>query len=195
MKNLRTIPILALVAIMVASVAQAAPTVSIFFSMDDGEETWDDTMMHEGQRRDIHVVLSGFDASVNAVEYKINLPAELGVIGTEYAFAGALDLGTGHASSGTGTAVGFGECYPLYQVTNGTADLVVQKLTVYSFGSIARQEITVTAFEGGGDSPTEPRYSLCDGTLEDLASESAWIEVTAAVPSDANSWGAIKSLY
>lgn len=187
MKSLRTISLMALVAIVFASVAQAAPTVSIRI----GDGSWDNAQVRPNAFTDLYISLSGVDASINAVEYKVNLPQNMAVIVNSFAFPGAIDFG----SSATGSAIGFGECVPLYQVSQGHDDLVVHTMTVYAIGTFDPSPITLTAFEGGTDSPATPRYSTCNGQAMALSSSGAIIESTTGVPNDGSTWGAIKSLY
>lgn len=191
MKSLRTISLLALVAIMVASVASAAPTISVRVALPDGAEFWDDAQVHPNQQRDLVVILGDVAEPINAVEYKINLPQNVLVLGNTYGFDGAVDFGGGHTGSGTGSAIGFGDCYPASSVN----DQVVHSMRIMAVGAFARQEITVTAFEGGGDVAAAPRYNSCSNVTVSLVPSSTWLESTTAVDAGDSSWGAVKALY
>ena len=188
MKSLRTFSTLVLVAlVMMASAASAEPTVSLRI----GDDNWEAATIRPNQQVDLNIYLSGIDASINAVEYKVNLPGDLIVMSNTYGFPGALDFGN---ASTVGNAIGFGECVAVLQVTQGHPDLLVHTMRVFSLGYCDLSPITLTAFEGGSDSPTTPRYSTCGGAAMSLASSGAQIAVTT-VPNDSDSWGAVKALY
>lgn len=186
MKSLRTISFVALLAIMVASVAHAAPTVNARI----GDGHWDVAQVHPNTQHDLHIILTGVEDSINAIEYKVNLPQDVAVLSNTYGFPGALDFG-----GANGNAIGFGQCVPLFQVSQGADDLVVHTIRIYALGSFASSPITLTAFEGGTDNPTTPRYATCNGTTVDLSVSGAMLESTTGVPSDSNSWGAVKAMY
>ena len=188
MKSLRTISMMAFAAaVLFASVAQAAPTASVRI----GDQLWDAATVKPNQQFDVHIVLSGFDASVNAVEYKVNMPNDFAVISNSYGFSGALDFGS---TTGSGNAIGFGECVPMFQVSQGSDDVIVHTIRLFSMGFVDLSPITLSAFEGGSDDPTSPRYSTCGGPALDMESEGAMIAVTT-VSNEGDSWGAVKALY
>ena len=190
MKSLRTIPFLALVALMLVSgVAQAEPTVAIYV----GDENWSDATIPKGRAVNLHVYLEGIDVSANAVEYKVNLPADMFVLSLSYPFTNAIMLGDGSV----GYAIGFGQCVPSFQVSGSDGPLHVQTIEVYSLNYFPRAEISLSDYQYPANStedPIAPRYSDCQGNLYDLQTKSAFI-ATTAVDNDESSWGAVKSLY
>lgn len=183
MKTLRKIALLTVLASTVfASVAQAAPTIGVYF----GEQKWPWFTAAPNQPFDIWVIVKDVDSTIDGVEYKLNLPVQ--VIITSLGFSeDYLRIG----SSSMGYAVALGECIPSF----GDHEVVVQRMQAYAFGTFPQFDVTLTAFESPQpENPTAPRYSNCVGDLFDLDTEGG-VLVGTTVDNEAASFGAIKALY
>jgi hypothetical protein len=183
MKTLRKIALLTVMAsTLFTTVAQAAPTIGVYF----GEEKWPWLTAAPNQPFDIWVIVRNVEGTINAVDYKLNLPDK--VIITDMGFGDSyLHLG----SPSTGFAVGLGSC----MVSLGDDEIVVQRIRAYVFSTFPQTAVTLTAFEGSQqESPTAPRYSNCAGGIFDMDTEDG-ILVGTTVDNEAASFGAVKALY
>lgn len=197
MKNLITILTLALVAVVAfAPAAQAAPTAKILFSVDGDPTLYPIVNVNSGDYLNVHVALSGFDAAVNALEYKLNLLSGMGVTGHTYPFANPIDLMSGPSLSAS-HYFGFGECFPVIQESGNTPDnFVVHSVRVYIMGHFDRSAVTLTAAEGlGSVSSSFPKYVTCDGQEHDIYTVNYGFVTSSTVDNADESFGAIKALY
>lgn len=183
MKTLRKIALLTVLAsTLLATAAQAAPTIGVYF----GQQKWPWFTAAPNQPFDIWVVVKDVNNTIDAVDYKLNLPVQ--VIITDLGFAdGYLRIGT----SSTGYAVGLGDCVPSF----GDDEVVIQHMTAYVFSTFPQFNVTFSGFQGSSqESPAAPRYSNCSGGIFDLDTEGG-ILVGTTVDTEAQSFGAVKALY
>ena len=187
MKTLRTIVLLAVVSMMLVSVANAqSPKIGVYFGPDQVSST----NVVPNNTFKIWVKLAEITGDVNAVEYKLTLPA--GVIVLDYTYYGDDPIVFGSAAEGV--AVGFGECAPMFPGNPEFETLLVAELTAMSLTTFSATPVTITRFEGNPQSPsTAPRFSDCDGVLFDLAVENGTL--LASVGVESTSFGAVKALY
>jgi hypothetical protein len=182
MKSLRTITAVALAVCLCASLAQAG-NIGVYF---DNTATNAVATKPVNQMFNMYICLTDVQNMLTAVEYKVNLPAELIVLGES--FAGNFHNGSGSSS---GVQVGLGDCVILFQPTDVLVVSTMQAITLQPF---ATRTITVSQWPlpNGG---SFPRYSTCgaEPQLIDLAPQEA--QLTAAVAADSESWGAVKALF
>jgi hypothetical protein len=187
MKNLRALfAVSFVVALLVAASAMAAPTITVSFGPNQDINSQAKTL----NPFKIWVVMSNINDTVNAVEYKINLPAEV-VVQDPGLFPGAIDLG----SASTGSAIGLPACQTVYDVMGSQYDhLVVAEMTAIAVSDFPSFNVTVTPFTGSPqDMGTAPRYSNCDGVLTNLTPVSGTL--SSSVPGESSSWSQVKALY
>lgn len=182
MKTLRTIALFTVLAsVLFAAGAKAAPTIGVYFGPD--QMPWKTAAPN--QPFQIWVILKDIESTIDAVEYKLNLPTQ--VVVTDLGFP---DGGIRIGSSSTGYAFGIGSCVPAF---NGL-EVVVQQMTAYAFTLFPEFNVTITAYEGQQVTPAAPRFSNCHGTITDLQSDNG-ILVGTTTATDASSFGAIKALF
>jgi hypothetical protein len=189
MKALRTLAVAAAL-LCVASVALAAvgPDVGVYFD-DQGTETSISVQPYE--QFAIHVVMTNINDRVNAVEYKLDLPADLIVTSAE--FGGPSPIALGNPSDGY--AIGLGECVTVYNDIPGFETLVVETRNVYAFQHFNATSLTLEPFQGPGQEPgvTTPRYANCQDDVFNLNTVDA--TVAAPVATDQSSWTSVKAMY
>lgn len=182
MKTLRTIALFTVLASMLfAAGAQAAPTIGVYFGAD--QTPWKTAAPN--QPFDIWVILKDIDNTVNAVEYKLNLPTQV-IISNPGWPAGVIQIG----APSTGYAVALGECVPAF---NGL-EVVVQHMTAYVFTLFPEFNVTLTAYEGQQVTPAAPRFANCNGTITNLQADNG-ILIGTFTGTDSASFGAIKALF
>lgn len=187
MKTLRTLfAVTLMVTLLAASTAMAqSPTISVFF----GPNQDSNSLAQTGTPFKIWVVLSHVNDSVNAVEYKLNLPPEVAIIDAGL-YDGAINVG----NASDGFAIGLPECIPVFDNLAAYQNLVVNEMTALAVAPFAAFNVTITEFTGSPQDPGEtPRYSNCDGVLGNLAVENGTLSASVGV--EAESWTAVKSLY
>lgn len=171
----------------VASSASAAGTIGLYFQQDGN------VSRHYAQPSEtfkVYVAVKSLETTMDAVEYKVNLPANVIVLGREFTSDNAVNVG----NTAQGTAVGIGECRP---VVSGSAYevYVVETITCMTMGSFAVDDITLTKFEGGGNdsnpSITGPRFSDCNSIQTFTNVENA--QLSSSVSAESSSWGEVKA--
>lgn len=182
MKTLRTIALLTVLAsFLFAAGAQAAPTIGVYFGPN--QMPWKTAAPN--QPFDIWIIVKDIESTIDAVEYKLNLPTQ--VIVTDLGFPSA---GIRIGSGSTGWAYGLGACVPAF---NGM-EIVIQQMSAYAFTLFPEFDVTITAYEGQQVTPAAPRFSNCHGSIVDLDTEGG-ILIGTTTSSEAVSFGAIKALY
>lgn len=186
MKTLRTFfAVSLLVSLLAASTAMAAPTLSVYF----GPNQESNSLAQTGTPFKIWIVMSEINDTVNAVEYKLNLPPEV-VITDDGLYPGAIDLG----NATTGSAIGLPECLTVFDAIAGSETLVVAEMTAVTVSDFGASAVTLTPFTGSPQDPaTAPRFSNCDGALTNLLPNNGTL--SSSVPTESESWSAVKSLY
>jgi hypothetical protein len=185
MKSLRTIAALAALALLLGAPAAQAGNIGVYF---DSAATTSTATKGTSTPFNLYVCMTDVQNQMTAVEYKVNLPSELIVIGET--FAGNFVNGQGSAS---GVQMGFADCMLLW---NSTDVMVVSTLQVLAFSAVNNAAITVSKWPVPQPGVTLPRFSTCptpDPQLVDLTPQTATL--TTAVPVESASFGAVKALY
>ena len=80
MKTLRMFAVFALVAMSLFAVSADAQEISVFL----GSEMATSKQVIPMEQFEIHVVVSNINDTLNAVEYSLNLPANVAIVGSTY---------------------------------------------------------------------------------------------------------------
>ncbi len=187
MKTLRTLfAVSFVVALLVATSAMAAPTISVLFGPNQDAAAQAKTL----RPFKIWVVMSNINDTVNAVEYKLNLPPEIVVLDPGL-FPGSVNFG----NATVGNALGLPACQTVFDVLAPEFQkLVVAEMTVIAVSPFASANVTLTPFTGSPqDMGVAPRYSNCNGTLTNLTPVAG--SLSAAVAVEPMRWSQVKALY
>ena len=184
MKSLRTILLLTLAVFVLAAPMAQAQTIGVYFGPDQASNA----RVQPFKEFKIWVILSQIEDSVNAVEYKMTLPAQVAVLDAGM-YPGSVDFG----NEAQGIALGLGECVNVYTAPGLSETLVIAEMTVMAVQEFGDFNITLTAFTGGEAPGSVPRYSSCDHNLVDMVVSDGIL--ASSVATDETSWGAVKSLF
>jgi len=189
MKSLRMSVALAAVALVLAAVpALAAPTIGVYFDAAAAVQSRNvqpNTLFH------VYVVLSNVNDTVDAVEYKLNLPASVVILSTQWPTSNAINFG----SDANGVQVGVGECALVYDSLPGYETYQVADMTCMALAPFTATDITITKYLGGAfaDQVNAPQYSDCNSNLTEMAVSNG--SLSSAVPAASASWGSVKAVF
>ncbi len=185
MKTLRMFAVFALVAMSLFAVSADAQEISVFF----GNEMASTKQVKAFEPFDISIGVSNIDDTIGAVEYALNLPAELAIVGSSY-WAGSLVL-----DGLDGTAIALGECVTMVDAPGMPTEIVVATLQAVAVNTFGQTAITLTEYTGTPSNPgTAPRYANCQDQLVNLSPVNGTLE-GVTVPTSASSFGKVKSLF
>jgi hypothetical protein len=185
MKNLRMFAVFALVAMSLFAVTAEAQEISVFF----GTEMASSKQVKMFDAFDISIVVSNINDTIGAVEYTLNLPANVVITASNYW------NGTNLVLDGIdGTAIALGEC-----VTMVDAPGLDQEITVASFEAIAvnvfaSSDVTLTEYNSIVNPASAPRYANCQDQLIELTPVNGTLE-GVTVPTEATSFSKVKALF
>ena len=186
MKTLRMFAVFALVAMSLFAVSADAQEISVLF----GSEMGSTKQVKPLQQFDISIVVSNIDDTIGAVEYSLNLPATLAIVGSTYW------NGTQLVIDGLdGTAIALGECVTMVNAPGLPTEITVANLQVIALDTFTPTPITLTEYTGTPSNPgTAPRYANCQDQLVNLTPVNGTLE-GVTVPTSASSFSKVKSLF
>jgi hypothetical protein len=186
MKTLRMFAVFALVAMSLFAVTADAQEISVFF----GTEMASTKQVKPMELFDISIVVSNINDNMNAVEYALNLPANVAIVGSSYW------NGTGLVLDGPdGTAIALGECVVVADIPGYSTSITVANLQAIALDTFGQTPITLTEYTGTPSNPgTAPRYSNCSAQLVNLTAVNGSLQ-GVTVPTEASSFSKVKSLF
>lgn len=176
--------------IAVASRVTANGTIGIYFDQAYSQSSRD---VHGWIPFEMYVILHDVDSGVSGVEYRLLLPVDLAIIGTQFAGSSPVALVGAH-----GTAVGFGSCELALAVTNHDY-VIVTSYTVVVTPDFSAAQLRLEAYLNPQDQAAAPRWVDCGSGQNQQAYEvdqidDAWLSA-GVVANEHRSWGRIKRLY
>jgi hypothetical protein len=188
MKTLRMFAVFALVAMSLFAVTADAQEISVFF----GTEMASTKQVKPMELFDISIVVSNINDNLNAVEYSLNLPANVAIVGSSYW------NGTGLVFDGPdGTAIALGECVVVADIPGYSTSITVASLQAIAMDTFGQTPNTLTEYTYPGTPPnpaTTPRYSNCSAQSVDLTAVNGSLQ-GVTVPTEASSFSKVKSLF
>jgi hypothetical protein len=185
MKNLRMFAVFALVAMSLFAVSAEAQEISVLF----GDEMASSKQVKLFQSFPIHIVVSNINDTIGAVEYALNLPANVSITGAEW-WAGSLQL-----DGPDGTAIALGECVIMVDAPNVDQQITVVKYEAIAVNTFDSTAVTITEFTGTPANPaTAPRYANCQDQLVNLTPVDGVLQ-GVTVPTEASSFSKVKALF
>lgn len=189
MKTLSMFAVFALVAMSLGAVSAGAGEIAVYF----GSEMGSSMQVKPFVPFDIQIVVQNIDDSINAVEYKLNLPAEVVVQDENYWNGTTLVIGGPQAA--VGTAIALGECVQMFEGSGLPTSIVVATLQAITVDTFSESAVTLTEFTGTPSNPgTAPRYSSCGSVITNLSPVDGTLE-GVTVPTTATSFSKVKSLF
>ena len=186
MKTLRMFAVFALVAMSLFAVSADAQEISVFF----GSEMASTKQIKPLEQFDISIVVSNIDDTIGAVEYALNLPANLAIVGSSYWNGTQLVL-----DGPDGTAIALGECVTMVNAPGFPTSITVASLQAIALDTFGQTAVTLTEYTGTPSNPgTAPRYANCQDQLVNLSPVNGTLE-GVTVPTSASSFGKVKSLF
>ena len=186
MKTLRMFAVFALVAMSLFAVTAEAQEISVLF----GTEMADSKQVKMFDAFDISIVISNIDDTIGAVEYALNLPANVVITASNYW------NGTNLVLDGLdGTAIALGECVVMVDSPGIDQEITVASFEAIAVNTFASTAVTITEYTGTPANPaTAPRYANCSDQLVNLSPVNGTLE-GVTVPTTATSFSKVKSLF
>ncbi|RKZ10563.1 hypothetical protein DRQ53_05725 [bacterium] len=189
MKTLRMFAVFAVVAMSLFAVAAEAQEIAVYF----GSEMSSTKQVKSFEPFDVMIVVDGIDDTINAVEYKLNLPDDIIVMGSQYWNGTTLVIGGANAVDGT--AVALGECVNLAEALGEQTSIVVATLEAMAVNTFSQAAVTISEFTGTPSNPaTAPRYNNCVNNQVYLTPVNGTLQ-GVTVPTEQSSFSRVKSLF
>lgn len=186
MKTLRMFALMTLVATSLFAAQAQAGEISVFF----GAEMASAKQVKPLVPFQISVVVSNIDDTIGAVEYKLNLPANVAIQGSTYWNGTPLVL-----DGPDGTAIALAECVNMINLPDFPQQITVAVLDAIALDTFAETSVTLSEFTGTPSNPgTAPRYASCQDELVNLTPVDGTL-AGVTVPTEATSFSKVKSLY
>jgi hypothetical protein len=186
MKTLRMFAAFALVAMSLFAVSAEAQEISVLF----GNEMADSKQVKMFDSFDINIVVSNIDDTIGAVEYTLNLPANVAITGSNYWNGTNLVL-----DGPDGTAIALGECVVMVNSPGIDQEITVANFQAIAVNTFSSTAVTLTEYTGTPSNPgTAPRYANCQDQLVNLTPVAGTLE-GVTVATEATSFSKVKSLF
>jgi len=186
MKTLRMFAVFALVAMSLFAVSAEAQEISVLF----GNEMASSKQVKLYDAFDIMIVVSNIDDTIGAVEYALNLPANVAITASNFW------NGTNLVLDGIdGTAIALGECVVMVDSPGVDQEITVASFEAVALNTFVSTAVTITEYTGTPSNPgTAPRYANCSDELVNLSPVDGTLE-GVTVATEASSFSKVKSLF
>ena len=185
MKNLRMIAVFALVAMSLFAVTAEAQEISVLF----GNEMASSKQVKTFEAFDISIVVANIDDTIGAVEYSLNLPANVVVTASNYWNGTTLVL-----DGPDGTAIALGECVVMVDSPGIDQEITVASFEAIAVNTFATTAVTLTEYNSTVNPASAPRYANCQDQLNELTPVNGSLQ-GVTVPTEATSFSKVKSLF
>ena len=185
MKNLRMFAMLALVAMTLFAVTAEAQEISVLF----GTEMASSKQVKPFEAFDISIVVSNINDTIGAVEYSLNLPANVVITASNYWNGTTLVL-----DGPDGTAIALGECVTMVDAPNIDQEITVATFEAIAVNTFASTAVTLTEYNSTVNPASAPRYANCQDQLNELTPVDGTLQ-GVTVPTEATSFSKVKSLF
>ena len=185
MKNLRMFALFALVAMSLFAVTAQAQEISVLF----GTEMASSKQVKTFDAFDISIVVSNIDDTIGAVEYSLNLPANVVITASNYWNGTTLVL-----DGIDGTAIALGECVTMVDAPGYDQQITVAQFQAIAVNTFATTDVTLTQYNSVTNPATAPRYANCQDELNNLTPVNGTLQ-GVTVPTEATSFSKVKALF
>lgn len=185
MKNLRMFAVFAVVAMSLFAVTAEAQEISVLF----GTEMAQSKQVKTFEAFDISIVVSNIDDTIGAVEYTLNLPANVVITASNYWNGTTLVI-----DGINGTAIALGECVNMINAPGYDQEITVASFEAIAVNTFASTDVTLTEYQSTQAPASAPRYANCNDQLSDLTPVDGTLQ-GVTVPNEATSFSKVKSLF